>query len=540
MQNISPVPHCAHRQPVLGRDSRGEKAGARKWPWLSSSPSTAASKLWAALCPLLPQLFGLKVVETYGRKLSCAGWTRCLSRFFSVTTLTQGLFILITVRTATLGHIWGPRAQACLQQLPVSPSLAQSERQWAAGSSRGTDLPQGQWEWVCERFDKWVWPLCPLFLDFFTYHSLCSPELGETIAHLLSYPYWQTHVCVCKVQWVSKRGEGNTRWGGIFRTQRDCPDKKSWLEASRFVPDPIGMNSSGHWALELSVLTCVLLQHAMKAPQPEHALANIWEKNPPVWPHHCLRWYQALKWVSGSSSFLDGLWRESLPVGERPSIPQALSQGNCSLFSSSPKLISLRQEPTLSRGERGAWQSSQLELMEKGIPRGGFLSTSFTSLSWEGASLLHHSHDGTSKPAAPQGHPKGIRGVLWQGLSAQLHHSPAPLGLPWKDDRLAQCVTTEDEIQPPAKFSLFVSSHGSIREWLCHPPVSTIFSPRPAGDSLPTPRQRGRGTWLSHFCGEKDKKQQFKAQSDISSHLLSNIWKKKQGKGKITSSCLEH
>ena len=47
--------------------------------------------------------------------------------------------------------------------------------------------------------------------------------------------------------------------------------------------------------------------------------------------------------------------------------------------------------------------------------------------------------------------------------------------------------------------------------------------PRPAGDSLPTPWQRGWGTRLSHFWGETDKKQQFKAQPDILSPLLSKI-----------------
>lgn len=49
--------------------------------WFSSS-NTVAFKLCSDLCLLLLQLFGLKVVETYGRKVSCTGWTRYLSRFF--------------------------------------------------------------------------------------------------------------------------------------------------------------------------------------------------------------------------------------------------------------------------------------------------------------------------------------------------------------------------------------------------------------------------------------------------------------------------
>lgn len=54
---------------MLGRDEGRLWARAQKQKQLSSLPSTVAFKLCSVLCLLLPQLLGLKVVETYGREL---------------------------------------------------------------------------------------------------------------------------------------------------------------------------------------------------------------------------------------------------------------------------------------------------------------------------------------------------------------------------------------------------------------------------------------------------------------------------------------
>lgn len=75
---------------MLGRDEGRLWARAQKQKQLSSLPSAVAFKLCSVLCLLLPQLSGLKVVETYGRKL----WLGQMS--------VQAFFFCYNLETGTL------------------------------------------------------------------------------------------------------------------------------------------------------------------------------------------------------------------------------------------------------------------------------------------------------------------------------------------------------------------------------------------------------------------------------------------------------
>lgn len=217
-------------------------------------------------------------------------------------------------------------------------------------------------------------------------------------------------------------------------------------------------------------------------------------------------------------------------VGEHSNIPQALSQDNHTLFCFSSKYYSQARAHLILRTR----QSSSILLTGAEGERHPMRKL---SPSLHQSLSCQQSHDGTSKPSCSSGLPRKHQGSPAAGhwLSAHSHGSPAPLGIPWKDDCSAQRITTEEKIQPPAKFSLSASSHGITAAWLCHWLVFTAFSPSPLGNSWPTPWQRGHGCRTS--VGRQTRNSYLRLSQTPPTKDMKI--KEKQGKGKVISSCLK-